>query len=46
MRKTHDCDDLLSQMTGSIMRNPCEIITCEAYESTHKIQRPKQTLTY
>ena len=46
MGKTHDCDDFLSEMTGCIMRNSCEITICEIYESTHMIQRPKQTLTY
>ena len=42
MGKAH-CDDLLSEMTGGIMRNSCEIKIWE--DSSHMIQKPKQTLT-
>ena len=44
MGKTHDCYDVLSEMTGRIMKNSCEITIWE--DSSHMIQKLKQTLTY
>lgn len=46
MGETHDCDDLLPEIAPSIMINSYDITICEAYESTHMIQRRKPTLRY